>query len=81
MSVRKWMAGAAVALVAVLALAIVTGGSASPAKKSATTKAAVITDIGGLGDKGFNDLCAKGVKTAQAKLGISSRVFISCAAS
>ena len=77
MSVRKWMAGAAVALVAVLALAIVTGGSASPAKKSSTTKAAVITDIGGLGDKGFNDLCAKGVKTAQAKLGISSRVFIS----
>ena len=42
-----------------------------------TTKAAVMTDIGGLGDKGFNDLCAKGVKTAQARLGIGSRVFIS----
>ena len=71
------MAGASVALVAVVALAVVAGGSAAPAKKSDTTKAAVITDIGGLGDKGFNDLCAKGVKTAQRQLGIGSRVFIS----
>lgn len=77
MSARKLVAGASVALVAVLALAIVTGGSASPAKKSSTTKAAVITDIGGLGDKGFNDLCAKGVNTAKQKLGIGARVFIS----
>ena len=71
MSVRKWMAPPSVALVAVLALAIVTGGSAAPGKKSDTTKAAVITDIGGLGDKGFNDLCAKGVKTASKQLGIA----------
>ena len=71
------MAGASVALVAVLALAVVAGGSAAPAKKSDTTKAAVITDIGGLGDKGFNDLCAKGVRTAQKQLGIGSRIFIS----
>jgi len=71
------MAGAALALVAVLSLAVVTGGSAAPAKKSDTTKAAVITDIGGLGDKGFNDLCAKGVNTAKKQLGIGARVFIS----
>ena len=77
MSLRKLLAGASVALVAVLALALVAGGSAAPAKKLATTKAAVITDIGGLGDKGFNDLCAKGVNTAKKKLGIGARVFIS----
>ena len=77
MSVRKWMATAVVALAAVLALAIVTGGTAAPGTKSDTTKAAVITDIGGLGDKGFNDLCAKGVKTAGKQLGIGSRIFIS----
>ena len=71
------MAGVSVALVAVLALAVVAGGSAAPAKKSDTTKAAVITDIGGLGDKGFNDLCAKGVNAAKKKLGIGARVFIS----
>ena len=78
MSVSKmWLASASVALVAVLALAVVTVGSAAPAKKSDTTKAAVITDIGGLGDKGFNDLCAKGVATAKKQLGIGARVFIS----
>ena len=71
------MAGTTVALVALVALAVVAGGSAAPARTSDTTKAAVITDIGGLGDKGFNDLCAKGVKTAQQQLGIGSRVFIS----
>jgi basic membrane protein A len=71
------MAGTALALAAVVALAVVAGGSAAPAKKSDTTKAAVITDIGGLGDKGFNDLCAKGVNTAKKKLGIGARVFIS----
>ena len=77
MSLRKLLAGASVALVAVLALALVAGGSAAPAKKLDTTKAAVITDIGGLGDKGFNDLCAKGVNTAKKQLGIGARVFIS----
>ena len=66
------MGGATLALGAVLALAIVAGGSAAPTKKSDTTKAAVITDIGGLGDKGFNDLCAKGVNTAKKKLGIAA---------
>ena len=71
------MAGATVTLVAVVALAVVAGGSAAPAKKVDTTKTASITDIGGLGDKGFNDLCAKGVKTAETRLGIGSRVFIS----
>lgn len=77
MSVRKLMGGAVVALAAVIALAIATGGFAASAKKSETTKAAVITDIGGLGDKGFNDLCAKGVNTAKKQLGIGARVFIS----
>jgi basic membrane protein A and related proteins len=71
------MGGAVVALAAVIALAIATGGFAASAKKSETTKAAVITDIGGLGDKGFNDLCAKGVNTAKKQLGIGARVFIS----
>lgn len=77
MSVRKLTAAASAALVAVLALAVVSAGSAAPAKQLDTTKAAVITDIGGLGDKGFNDLCAKGLNTAKKQLGIGGRVFIS----
>jgi basic membrane protein A len=77
-SVRKWMAGAALALVAVLALAVVAGGSAAPAKKEATPlKVAVITDIGGLNDKGFNSLAYNGLKVAQRQYGVKGRVFIS----
>ncbi len=72
------MAGASVALVAVLALAVVAGGSAAPAKKQATPiKVAVITDIGGLNDKGFNALAYNGLKLAQRQLGAKGRVFIS----
>ncbi len=78
MSVKKWMAGASVALVAVLALAVVAGGSAAPAKKQATPlKVAVITDIGGLNDKGFNSLAYNGLKVAQRQYGVKGRVFIS----
>ena len=36
-----------------------------------------MTDIGGLNDKGFNALAYKGLKQAQAKLGVEGRVFIS----
>lgn len=72
------MAGASVALVAVLALAVVAGGSAAPARKQATPlKVAVITDIGGLNDRGFNALAAQGLADAKTQLGVSGRVFIS----
>jgi basic membrane protein A len=60
--------GATVALVA---------ATTAPAGQTAKAKAAIITDIGGLGDKGFNDLCAKGLADAK-KAGIATgRVFIS----
>ena len=78
MSVKKWMAGASVALVAVMALAVVAGGSAAPAKQQATPlKIAVITDIGGLNDKGFNSLAYNGLKVAERQYGVKGRVFIS----
>lgn len=78
MSVRKTVAGVSVALVAVLALAVVAGGSAAPARKQATPlKVAVITDIGGLNDKGFNSLAYNGLKVAQRQYGVKGRVFIS----
>jgi len=77
-SVKKWMAGASVAIVAVLALAVVAGGSAAPAKQEATPlKVAVVTDIGGLNDKGFNALAYNGLKVAQRQYGVKGRVFIS----
>jgi basic membrane protein A and related proteins len=75
-AIRKWTVGAALALIAALAVASV--GSAQSSKSDATPlKVAVVTDIGGLNDKGFNDLANKGLQRAKAQLGVQGRVFIS----
>jgi basic membrane protein A len=72
------MVGVALGLVGVLALAVSSVGSASPAKSQATTiKVAVVTDIGGLNDKGFNALANKGLQDAKKQLNIQGRVYIS----
>jgi len=76
-SAKKWIAGASVALVAVLALAVVAGCGSSAKEDSAPLKVAVITDVGGLNDKGFNALAYAGLQAAQADLGVDGRVFIS----
>jgi basic membrane protein A len=73
------MVVASLALAAALALTIASVGSAGSAKSSAASdfRVALVTDIGGLNDKGFNALAYKGLKTAQSKLGVQGRVFIS----
>jgi basic membrane protein A len=73
------MVVASLALVAVVALTVASVGAAKPAKQhaNAALKVAVITDIGGLNDKGFNSLAYKGLKDAQKSLGVQGRVFIS----
>jgi basic membrane protein A and related proteins len=79
-AIRKWTVGAALALVAALAVASV--GSAQSSKADATPiKVAVVTDIGGLNDRGFNDLANKGLQKAKKDLGVQGRVFISKSAS
>jgi len=75
-AIRKWMVVASLALVAILALTVASIGSAKPAA-SAKFRVAVVTDTGGLNDKGFNSLANQGLKQAIAKLGIEGRVFIS----
>ena len=49
--------------------------------KAATTgkkiKVGVVTDIGGLNDRSFNALAAKGLKDAETKLGVQGRILIS----
>jgi len=74
------MLGLTVALIAVVALVVSSIGSAkpaAPAQKQATLKVAVITDIGGLNDHGFNALANKGLQQAKTQLGVQGRVFIS----
>jgi basic membrane protein A len=67
------MAVASLALVAVLALAVTSIGSAKP-EANAAIKVAVVTDIGGLNDKGFNQLSNEGLERAKAELGITGEV-------
>jgi basic membrane protein A and related proteins len=54
--------------------AAATTSTAAPAKK---IKVGLVTDIGGLNDRSFNALANKGLKDAQAQLGIEGRVLIS----
>ncbi len=77
MSQRKSTATLLLALVALIALAVTATSSAKPAQQAATLKVAVVTDIGGLNDRGFNALAAKGLADAKTQLGVTGRVFIS----
>jgi basic membrane protein A len=73
---KQFMALVAAALVAVVTLVVASVGSAAP-KADKTFKVALVTDIGGLDDKGFNMLAHQGLKRAQKELGVDGRVFIS----
>jgi basic membrane protein A len=73
---KRWMPWVVMA-VAALSLALVSGASASkakPASKAATYKVGLVTDIGGLNDRGFNHLAYVGLQQAQSKLGIQGQV-------
>jgi basic membrane protein A len=52
------------------------GGGGGGSEK-ASIKAGVVTDIGGLNDRGFNEAANNGRKKAQSDLGIDTRVLIS----
>jgi basic membrane protein A len=53
------------------------GCGSSPKPEAASIKVAVVTDIGGLNDKGFNALAYQGLKEAEAAYGIEGRALIS----
>lgn len=79
--------GAAVAMLALVAAGC-GGGSDEAGTTTGTTTAAapalkvgLITDLGQLNDRGFNQLAYAGLKRAQTELGIEGRVIESAAAS
>jgi basic membrane protein A and related proteins len=81
---NTWTAPAIAAIVAVLAVAIAAAagvGRAAPAKQQATPRIAVVTDIGGLNDKGFNHLAYVGLQRAKRELKVQTRVYITNSAS
>jgi basic membrane protein A len=53
------------------------GGGGGGGGEKASIKAGVVTDIGGLNDRGFNEAANNGRKRAQSELGIDTRVLIS----
>ena len=63
-------------LLVVAAVAAIVGTSAS-AQRSATFKAAIVTDTGNLNDRSFNQLANQGRLRAQKNLKISTHVYIS----
>jgi basic membrane protein A len=70
------------AAIAVIAAALATTGliasSGTAGQSQEAIRVAVVTDIGGLNDKGFNALAAQGLAKAKAKLGsrLESRIYI-----
>jgi basic membrane protein A len=65
----------------VLALAALVVGTTASAQRAAPVKVALVTDIGGLNDKGFNHLSYVGLQRAEKQLGVNGRVFITNSAS
>jgi basic membrane protein A and related proteins len=52
------------------------GGNNTTTSSSSSVKAALVTDIGGLNDKGFNHLAYLGITRAHSQLGVAQRVYI-----
>jgi basic membrane protein A len=71
--VRTTAVGVSVALVAAMALIVSASGSA---KNEQAFTMAIVTDIGSLQDKSFNELANKGRLQAQKQLGIKTRVYV-----
>jgi basic membrane protein A and related proteins len=71
--VRTSVVGAVVALVAVTALIISSAGSAKT--EQGDFKMAIVTDIGKLNDRSFNQLANEGRKASGTRLGIPTRVY------
>jgi basic membrane protein A and related proteins len=57
------------------------GGDGGGGGQSSDVRVALVTDIGGLNDRGFNALANQGLERAKEELGVEGRVFISEAAS
>src|SRR5215213_6852207 len=73
---RTGIAALAVLAVAATALVLTSIGSAKPAKTAATPfKMAIVTDIGSLQDRSFNQLANTGRKAIGKRLGIGTRVY------
>jgi basic membrane protein A len=76
--VSRWLIAAGlVALVAALAVGTALGSSKGPTAQKAGYKAALVSDVAGFNDNGFNKNQLKGLNEAKAKLGIVADPIVS----
>ena len=72
---RKVIVGAAALTVAASALITTSAGSAKPSKQVAGFKMAIVTDVGSIQDRSFNQLANEGRIAIGKQLGIPTRVY------
>jgi basic membrane protein A len=72
---RGCLRPAAILLISALALSGCGGGTGGTQAKKATIRLAMVTDVGGLGDKSFNDSAFAGLQRAKAELGAEIQVL------
>ena len=72
---RTGIAALAVLVIAATALVLTSIGSAQAEPKATPFKMAIVTDIGSLQDRSFNQLANEGRKAVGKKLGIPTRVY------
>lgn len=78
MRVSRWLlAAGAVALIAALAVGTAFGSSKAPNAPKAGYKAALVSDVAGFNDNGFNKNQLKGLKQAEKKLGVVGDPIVS----
>jgi basic membrane protein A len=76
--VSRWLlAAGAIALVAALAVGSAFGGSKGPNAPKAGYKAALVSDVAGFNDNGFNKNQLKGLNRAKSKLGVVADPIVS----
>jgi basic membrane protein A and related proteins len=69
---RRWMlAAGVVALAAAIAVGTALGSSKAPTAKKAAYKTALVSDVAGFNDNGFNKNQLKGLNQAHSKLGVT----------
>jgi basic membrane protein A len=76
--VSRWLiAAGAIALIAALAVGTAFGGSSKANAPKAGYKAALVSDVAGFNDNGFNKNQLKGLNEAKAKLGVVADPIVS----
>ena len=72
---KRTRLAALVAVALVAAAGILAGTSLAQSAKKQAISVCLVTDVGGLNDKGFNHLAYVGLQQAQKKLGVQGRVI------